>query len=522
MNEQEHTDLNRFVDRLREGDATAREITEWERRLADDAELRRCYRARMRMEANLQTTFQADRPDLTPPLMGELPARTLGWWGLATAAGIAAALALGLFLGSGDTGLSDGPVVAHLESESEASWSGGMPILAGVPLRAGTFELKTGLAELRFESGVLLALEAPARLDLIDPMRCRLHQGTAVLDVPDSGKGFIVETPGGHAVDHGTRFAINVPAEKRSADFEVLSGRISVHHTRSGAMADLTNAQAVRMTQAGIEKLESLPSFMLERPTGKSLRLHTNGRESSIIRIDTEKARIKSLDPDLLMVKRDLTKSQWSADSPAFYGRDRRSLIAFRLGEIEPEAVDSATLQLNLVPTGLGFASRLPETCTFEVYGIRDDAGLEAWPEEGLHWKEAPGSVDGNIGDPSLGGAIDSSEVHLLGRVEIPRGKVTGRVVFESSELTEFVRQDTTGEVGFLLVRATPPLDGWSLVHAFAASTHPDAAGPTLELKFKGPAESGTADFAKNVDRERWVLRDLTGKRVSPTLMTAE
>ncbi len=62
-----------------------------------------------------------------------------------------------------------------------------------------------------------------------------------------------------------------------------------------------------------------------------------------------------------------------------------------------------------------------------------------------------------------------------------------GPVVFESGELTKFVREDANGHVGFMLSMRTLPSKDWSLVHAFAASTHPSAAGPVLELKLEHP-----------------------------------
>lgn len=118
----------------------------------------------------------------------------------------------------------------------------------------------------------------------------------------------------------------------------------------------------------------------------------------------------------------------------------------------------------------------LPKVSTFEVYGIRNNDALESWPTGKLSWDRAPGSK-------GMSQDIDESEVQLLGSFDIPRGMLSGTILFESPELLRFIHEDTTGEVGFLLVRATPPMDSWSLVHAFAASTHPAASGPSLELE---------------------------------------
>ena len=476
--------LDHFIHRLRSGELEPDEFKAMERRLIEDSDLRRRYRERMRMEANLLSAFQTDRQDIVPPPIASSRSRvSRRWWMPAVGAGIAAALAIGFFVGSWRDAFDSPQIIAHLESSSEAAWAGSLPGGSGAGLAAGRLDLRHGLAEIRFTSGVRVTLEAPARLDLIDPMRCRLHQGVAVVDVPESGIGFIVETSDGHAVDHGTRFAVN--AGGGSADFEVLEGSISLHHSGSGSVLPLIDAQAARLSGDGIESLTILPSANFKRSRSPNIvRLHTEGRETSVIRNPVKPPLRQSLDPDFLMIKMDVTRYGWSYDQPGHYARDRRSLIGFSLRETDLASIENARLRLNLVPTGLGYASSLPETCTFQVFGVRDDPKLEAWATKDLRWEDAPGFYKDALPHmEQADGKLDMDEVRLLGTIDLPRGKVTGAIVFESPELTTFVREDTTGEVSFLLVRATAPRDGWSLVHAYASSTHPDATGPTLELE---------------------------------------
>jgi hypothetical protein len=484
--------LDSFIDSMRTGEVDAEEFSAMERRLRDDPAFRRQYRERMRMEANLLSNFQAARPDIVPPLMaGPMPRSTRRRWIPTIAAGIAAALAIGFLIGSVRDAQDSPPVVAHLESSSEAAWLSGSPGSPGTGLSAGTLELQSGLAEIRFTSGVLLSLQGPARLEIIDPMRCRLDQGVAVVDVPDSGIGFIVETADGHAVDHGTRFAVSVGADRGDADFEVLEGSISVHHSGSGSVLPLSDAQAARLSEDGIQTLDTLPSATIKRSWRPDIvRLQTKGRETCILRNSSASKLDKTLDPDFLMIKMDVTSYDSTGEQLAQRARDRRSLIGFELGETELGKIENARLRLNLVPTGLGYASSLPETCTFQVYGVQDDPKLEAWQTKGLRWEDAPGCFkEAPQGNAKADGKLDLDEVRLLGSIDLPRGKVTGSVIFETPELTTFLREDSTGQVSFLLVRATPPREGWSLVHAFASSTHPDASGPTLELEMTGQPE---------------------------------
>lgn len=484
MNDSEQ--LDHFIDRMRAGESDSHEFAAMERRLREDPVFRQQYRERMRMESHLIAAFQTESSQIVPPLM-TAPQRThtKRHWIPALAIGMAAALVIGFFVGSEGDRKSAPPIIGHLESSSEAAWTDGGPGGIGAELSAGSMELRSGFAELRLTSGVLVALEAPVRLELIDPMHCRLHHGIAVVDVPESGIGFIVETADGHAVDHGTRFAVNVETAGGAADFEVLDGSISVHHPGSGSVLPLSDAQAARLSGDGIESLATLPSATFDRSRNPDIvRLETEGREISILRNATKSHMAKSIHPDFLMVKKDITRYAMSDDELGQFARDRRSLLGFNLGKTEPERIEAARLRLNLVPTGLGYASSLPETCTFQVFGVRDDPKLEAWSSQELRWEDAPGYFKKyNQKNAEADGKLDLDEVRLLGSIDLPRGMVTGPVVFESSELTAFLREDTTGQVSFLLVRATSPLDGWSLVHAFASSTHPDAAGPTLELE---------------------------------------
>ena len=478
MDEQQNSDLERFFNRIRSGEIDVDDVTTLEKRLLADPEQRRRYRARMRLEANLLASFQIERPEIAPPLMIQAERRVTGRISyLAAAAGIAALMVLAFMLTSGKKDSKSDPVIAHLVSSSEAAWAESSLGTEGAGLGTGRLELKSGLAELRFLSGALVSLEAPATLELINPMRCRLVAGTVLINVPENAKGFIVETAGGYAVDHGTSFAVTVAKPGSSADFEVLSGSISVHHQSSGSIVPLYENAAARLSFEGIESLGSRPSLKMGNTYAPGLvRLRTQGRETSIVYSTEENARELFLNPDLLMVKRDFTaKSGYGRTDSSYDAKHRRSLIGFHLGDVAPRSVLSARLQLNLVPTGLGFASFLPEICTFEIYGICDDAAIESWPATGLRWEDAPGSSNSAR-------IVDSSTVRLLGSVDIPRGKVSGEVYFESPELTGFVREDRTSELGFLIVRSTIPSNDWSLVHAFAASTHPDAAGPTLLL----------------------------------------
>jgi hypothetical protein len=244
-----------------------------------------------------------------------------------------------------------------------------------------------------------------------------------------------METPDGHAVDHGTQFAVWV-ADGRS-DFEVLSGEISVHHP-SGDSRRLGHSEQVTLNKAGL-KAGDLSPELGNLPSVQSLRLNTDGREASVIRSNQH---ISRLHPDFLMVKR-------SSLIPAY---DRRAIFGFDLAPLENREVRNARLQLNLTPCGLGFASRLPELSRFAVYGI---------PTDGFNWGDQPGE--------------------LLAHFSVPRAQQSGSFTITGQALADFLNAaDNT--VTFLLLRETDEVQGNGLVHAFASSRNSQAAGPTLAI----------------------------------------
>jgi hypothetical protein len=472
-NEQE---LDHFIDALRTQTITANEVARLDERLRNDADFRRLYRARMRMESNLLSVYQVEQASIVPPVMNQnAGGNPRGWWHMAAGAGIAAVviLSLSIFFQNPESPIT--PTVARIEVQNDASWVGMLPLNEKGELGKGEIYLKTGVAEIQFVSGVTISLEAPVRLDLIDAMRCRLLEGNIVVEVPDGAEGFIVDTPEGHAVDYGTNFAVTVNGENNTTEFGVISGEIAVHHKATKSSKTLLTGKAARLTAGGIVSINSPFKKALGIQNGSDfIRLRTNGRETSIVRNDQ---RDQWLSPDLLMVKADVRLKDESSLRPILIPKDRRSLIGFNLGEIDKQRIHSAKLRLNIVPSGLGFASFLPETSHFEIYGIKDKPDLESWWKDSLNWNDAPGSLENNA-------IIDNSEVHLLGTFEIPKGLLEGSINFSTDRLVKYIEQDTTNEIGFLIVMTTIPKKEWSLVHAFASSSHNGAAGPTLDIEY--------------------------------------
>ncbi len=422
--------------------------------LKTDPGARRYYREQARLHADLDLAYAGGGIPLGMP-----PAReTEGSWARAQATGfgqgavwkLAASVAvlLGLFFAFA---IRDRDSVATLVSSEDAAWESELPTALNSRLKPGSLELKQGMATVRFDSGAAVTLEAPARLEILSPMRGRLARGAAIVEAPGSAAGFVMETPSSYAVDHGTKFAIEVSATGQESGFEVLSGEISVHHPGSKQEQRLRKNEAATATERGIVRTESPFTGQYTRATVPALRIGTGGRTQSIIRSGSPTA----LNPAYLLLK-----STVEPENPS----ERRAFLSFDLSSVRADAFAAARLVFSMVPTGHGLAVHLPSEIRFQVYGIPD----AQTPEWGRAWKweDCPAVSDGQ----------------LLGTVTVPRTQQKGKVTIGGDALLEFLKKNQGGPVLFMVVRETKALSSGSLVHAFATDFHPDASGPALEF----------------------------------------
>jgi hypothetical protein len=439
--------LRQLIDRYHLGIASEDEVAELDAELREDSQSRDVFIAAARLETNLYdeaiNAIPADESD-GDPVSRRLPLRVIG--------AVAAMVCLAILVASLVGGRGPKPI-ATLASSENAAWESELPTTPGAELVPGSLRLISGIATIRFHSGAEVVLEAPAQLVLESPMRGRLLVGAAVIDVPDSAIGFVMETPNGYAVDHGTRFSVVVDKNQQTSSFEVIDGEISVHTSEAKDEVRLTHQQAVAITNGAIATIDPTDLDGTLKPTADVVRIGTNGQATSATR-GHPKARRR----DMLLVKQGL---------PEYRDFDRRSVLAFKLDVIDWDSIRSARLRLNLVPSGIGFAARLPKANRFEVFGITNDTALN-W-RVGSDWESIPAPEDGV----------------LLGTFDIPRSQQRGVFGIETEALLEFLNSQGAGRVSFLITRQTTELQNRSLVHAFASDSHPEASGPILELAIR-------------------------------------
>jgi hypothetical protein len=139
--------------------------------------------------------------------------------------------------------------VAGLEA---VQWGlGQSPLLLGQGMSRGTIEVQSGFVNLQFDSHANLILEGHARLELLGRNAARLHCGRVVAYVPDSAKGFVLESPEGRIIDLGTRFGVEVD-DQGSTEVHVLQGLVRTAVRGESGTRDLHASQGLRLTPGNV------------------------------------------------------------------------------------------------------------------------------------------------------------------------------------------------------------------------------------------------------------------------------
>ncbi len=120
------------------------------------------------------------------------------------------------------------PTVASLTDSINAEWSDvkNTPMNGDV-LRQGRWNLTKGLAEITFDDGAVVVIEAPAVFDLESPKSMYLDSGKINAFVSRYAIGFTVNTPSASIVDLGTEFGVDVQFDG-TCDMQMFSGKANL------------------------------------------------------------------------------------------------------------------------------------------------------------------------------------------------------------------------------------------------------------------------------------------------------
>ena len=365
--------------------------------------------------------------------------------------------------------------IATLIKTSGCKWaSSTLPTAEGSRVAAGNYELVEGLATLHFDSGAQVVLEAPATLELIDSMNCRLISGTLVSDVPPSAIGFTVDTLNARVVDYGTRFGVSTGKDGKYM-VQVLSGKVEVEDHTEAKLHKLTAGQNIDRGLLS-QKLNPLappvepsrwqPSRIVDDGEGWQMisTAYGRGKDSFIESSDTTRVDGKQA---FFRVKHTTIQPQLN----------RKGYLGFDIASFQGKRFEKAELILSIEPSDLGFATLVPDS-GFLVYGLSDESG-DSWDEATMTATNAPAN-DLTQADRHL--PVPGKTV-LLGRFDIAQGVNRGNRTLSGQALVDFLNSDTNGIVTFIVCRETDETAKGGLVHAFATKENGSSTPPLLRLK---------------------------------------
>ena len=260
--------FTRLVDAYIDGTATEAEFAELSRRIAADEQAARLFAERTLLDGltSYELRTSAHRKRGPNPLLFALPKPLRqGAVGLLVAAMLAVAAIVGLRslgLGSQSVPRSVGPAIALLDGQIDARWSRSSAV--GAPsLAAGRYELQAGRARLRYPSGAIAVLAAPATVELTEAETLHLHAGRVAVECrTPSSVGFTVQTPDLRIVDLSTAFRVS--AEHDSQRVDVDEGAVSVavldDTDAPGTPRDVAAGSAVTLHIAAVRNTAFAPA----------------------------------------------------------------------------------------------------------------------------------------------------------------------------------------------------------------------------------------------------------------------
>lgn len=132
-----------------------------------------------------------------------------------------------------------------------AEWAdGARPLSSGAILGQGRVQLASGLAHLQFYNGVKVVLQGPAEFEILSMDESFCWQGRIHTTVPPHAQGFLVYTPTGELIDHGTKYGLFVGPDG-SSEVHVFEGEVEFRDPHQETVAQLTPGHAARIDEFG-------------------------------------------------------------------------------------------------------------------------------------------------------------------------------------------------------------------------------------------------------------------------------
>ena len=144
--------------------------------------------------------------------------------------------------------------IAIIQDEADAIFADGAAPENG-ELDSAAYSLVSGLVSIAFRNGVTMTVTAPADFEVIDEFHVRLSKGSVRAMAPESGHGFIIETPDANIEDLGTEFGVSVDSDSGHSEVHVFDGRVDVkNHGQNGAIASLELGESARILDGQVDR----------------------------------------------------------------------------------------------------------------------------------------------------------------------------------------------------------------------------------------------------------------------------
>ncbi len=280
--------------RMMLGEATPAEHREFEELLASDPAARQTYYHLLDVDQGLMELgeFGASLPPQSTVILPAQPARKRPWRRLSSRG--MRYLAVAMFSVVATIGVSrllatSQPVVAAANRQrivmqdaapafvatfirsTNCVWaSDTATLMEGQRLLSGNMKLKSGLAEFRFDSGVRLVLEGPARLRIVSAQCAHLDAGKVVLHGHEMADEFALVTPRGTLFDVGTEYGTFVD-DDGDVELHVFDGQVRIESAMVPPAESLVEAgDAKRLGTAQVESLSLNPEEFQRETPGRS------------------------------------------------------------------------------------------------------------------------------------------------------------------------------------------------------------------------------------------------------------
>lgn len=241
-----------IIQRHLDGLTTTEEAQALSIQIVTNPEVRAHYLKAAQLHAALTDEFLAQEDFESPTLRDTTAQKKTLAFHLIAPVGIAALLMLGLFTffwpkDQESEGQLDewGSSIAKIEFLSEdARFEGDQERSTGSALEKGWLQLAEGSARLKFRSGAIVTLEAPAAFGIHSPLRSYLEYGKVEVYAPESARDFVVATESLEVVDLGTRFEVEVDLDSQESNISVLEGLVDLHLGSPGTAREIRPLEA--------------------------------------------------------------------------------------------------------------------------------------------------------------------------------------------------------------------------------------------------------------------------------------